>query len=56
MLAQQDITKSIDVYYDASGTGLGCVLMHDGHVMRTAHVNYAHMKSTIPLMILSWPL
>jgi hypothetical protein len=55
-LAQQDITKSIDVYYDASGTGLGCVLMHDGHVMRTAHVNYAHMKSTIPLMILSWPL
>jgi hypothetical protein len=32
MLAQPDITKSLDVYYDASGTRLGCVLMKEGHV------------------------
>jgi hypothetical protein len=33
VLAQPDITKSFDVYYDASGTGLGCVVMQDGHVI-----------------------
>jgi hypothetical protein len=27
VLAQPNNTKSIDVYCDASGTGLGCVLM-----------------------------
>jgi hypothetical protein len=30
MLVQPDITKSFDVYCDASGTGLGCVLMQEG--------------------------
>jgi hypothetical protein len=30
VLAQPDITKSFDVYYDASGTRLGCVLMQEG--------------------------
>jgi hypothetical protein len=33
MLAQLDITKSFDVYYDASSTGLGCVLMQESHVI-----------------------
>jgi hypothetical protein len=33
VLAQSDITKSFDVYYDASGTWLGCVLMQDGCVI-----------------------
>jgi hypothetical protein len=33
MLAQPDITKSFDVYYDASGTGLGCVIMQEGCVI-----------------------
>jgi hypothetical protein len=33
VLAQLDITKSFDVYCDASGTGLGCVLMQEGHVI-----------------------
>jgi hypothetical protein len=28
-LAQPDNSKSFDVYCDASGTGLGCVLMQD---------------------------
>jgi hypothetical protein len=30
VLAQPDIDKPFDVYYDASGIGIGCVLMYDG--------------------------
>jgi hypothetical protein len=30
VLAQPDIAKSFDVYCDASGTELGCVLMQEG--------------------------
>jgi hypothetical protein len=45
VLAQPDIAKSFNVYCDASGTGLGCVLLQEGR-----------MKRIIPLMILSWPL
>jgi hypothetical protein len=33
VLAQADITKSFDVYCDASDTGLGCVLTQEGHVI-----------------------
>jgi hypothetical protein len=33
VLAQPDIMKFFDVYCDASGTGLGCVLMQDGRVI-----------------------
>jgi hypothetical protein len=33
VLAQPDITKSFDVYCDTSGTGFGCVLMQEGHVI-----------------------
>jgi hypothetical protein len=33
VLAQPDITKSFDVYCDASDTGLGCVLMQEGRVI-----------------------
>jgi hypothetical protein len=43
ILAQPDNTKPFDVYYDTSGTGLGCVLMQDNRVI------------TKP-MILSWQL
>jgi hypothetical protein len=30
VLAQPDIAKPLDVYCDASGTSLGCVLMQEG--------------------------
>jgi hypothetical protein len=33
MLAQPDIDNPFDVYCDASGTGIGGVLMQDGHVI-----------------------
>jgi hypothetical protein len=33
VLAQPDIAKSFNVYYDASGTGLGCVLLQEGRVI-----------------------
>ncbi|WVZ63412.1 hypothetical protein U9M48_013046 [Paspalum notatum var. saurae] len=47
VLAQPDITKPFDVYCDASGSGLGCVLMQQGRViayassqLRKHEVNY----------------
>ena len=36
ILAQPDITRPFDVYCDASGTGLGCVLMQDQRVIAYA--------------------
>jgi hypothetical protein len=30
VIAQPDIVKPFDVYHDASGTGLGSVLMQEG--------------------------
>jgi hypothetical protein len=33
VLVQDDIAKSFDVYCDASGTRLGCVLMQEGRVI-----------------------
>ncbi|WVZ93795.1 LOW QUALITY PROTEIN: hypothetical protein U9M48_039750 [Paspalum notatum var. saurae] len=39
ILAQRDVTKPFDVYCDASGNGLGCVLMQEGR-LRKHEVNY----------------
>ncbi|WVZ97796.1 hypothetical protein U9M48_043308 [Paspalum notatum var. saurae] len=36
VLAQTDVTKPFDVYCDASGNGLGCVLMQEGRVVAYA--------------------
>ncbi|WVZ97356.1 hypothetical protein U9M48_042903, partial [Paspalum notatum var. saurae] len=36
VLAQLDVTKPFDVYCDASGNGLGCVLMQEGRVIAYA--------------------
>ena len=45
VLAQPDNSKPFDVYCDASGTGLGCVLMQDNRVIAYAsrEIGRAHV-------------
>jgi hypothetical protein len=38
VLAQPDIEKPFDVYFEASGSGLGCVLMEEGRVIAYASI------------------
>jgi hypothetical protein len=33
ILVMLDMDKSFSIYYDASGQGLGCVLMQDDHMV-----------------------
>jgi hypothetical protein len=36
ILVVPDMEKPFSIHYDASGQGLGCVLMEDGHVVAYA--------------------
>jgi hypothetical protein len=57
VLAQPDTSRPFDVYCDASGIGLGCVLMQDNRViayasraLRAHEQNYpTHILSLLPL-------
>jgi hypothetical protein len=65
MLAQPDIVKPFDIYCDASGTGLGCVLMQEGWVisysswqLRCHEENYpTHglKLATVIMAMRTWP-
>ena len=48
VLAQPDIDRPFDVYYDASKMGLGCVLMQDGHVIAYASRQLKKARSKLP--------
>jgi hypothetical protein len=48
VLAQPDITKSFDVYCDASDTLLGCILMQDGRVIAYSSRQLGHHKEHYP--------
>jgi hypothetical protein len=49
VLAQSDIEKPLDVYCDASGIGLGCVLMQEGRVNAYASRQLKRHKEHYPM-------
>jgi hypothetical protein len=48
VLAQPDIEEPFDVYYDASSTGIGWVLMQGGHVIAYASQQLRHHEEHYP--------
>ncbi|WVZ93570.1 hypothetical protein U9M48_039539 [Paspalum notatum var. saurae] len=48
VLAQPDVTKSFDVYCDASGNVLGCVLMQEGRVVAYASCQLRKHEANYP--------
>jgi hypothetical protein len=48
VLAQPDITRSFDVYCDASGTRLGCVLMQECCVIAYSSRQLRHHEENYP--------
>jgi hypothetical protein len=48
VLAQPDTTKLFDVYCDASGTGLGGVLMQEGRVISYSSMQLRHHEEHYP--------
>jgi len=48
ILSQPDTTKPFDVYCDASGTGLGCVLMQENRVIAYASRSLKRHEENYP--------
>jgi hypothetical protein len=48
VLAQPDIEKPFDVYYDASGSGLRCVLMQESRIIAYASRQLRHHEEHYP--------
>jgi hypothetical protein len=48
VLAQPDIAKPYDVYCDASGIGLGCVLLQEGRVISYSSRQLRHHEEHYP--------
>jgi hypothetical protein len=48
VLSQPDIEKSFDMYCDASGTGIGGVLMQDGRVIAYASLQLRRHEEHYP--------
>jgi hypothetical protein len=53
VLTQPDMSKPFEVFCDASGTSLGCVLMKKTESLPMPHRHFNLMRRTIRLMILS---
>ena len=51
VLAQPDIKKPFDVYCDASGIGIGCVLMQEGRVIPYASRQLKKHEEHYPTII-----
>src|SRR6185503_9773677 len=48
ILAQPETSKPFDIYCDASGTGIGCVLMQENRVIAYASRSLKHHKENYP--------
>jgi hypothetical protein len=54
VLVMPDLQKGFDIYCDACGQGLGCVLMQEGHVIAYASRQLRKHELNYPLMTWNW--